>query len=329
MKPSKLCIFCFRNDTEVEFTREHIIPQNIGGTLFIDDVCRTCNSGLGDNLDVELLKHLGIIEAFENLQIRYDKEGILRSYYNITGHSDAIELPFTFIDGNFKMLPQNQPGGSLIIPEEDYEKTIRKSVSRDKYLKSIKMPKDSIEDAIKKLSEEYAQIEVGKIINAPRIGRALKKRRDKFRIKIEPKSTPQIERLLAKIFYELLFLVGGGIIFEKTRELEPLYDFINTGKKSDLIFISNINTEKENYVPIHVIQFIFDHSYQKMRIGFFGKIAYQFTYVGLRYKDFWKETEEKFDVQNIIGVHYEQQLDKQTKNFCFISEDGAIIRWKK
>lgn len=73
-KPTKLCIFCLRNDTEVEFTREHIIPQNIGGTLFIDDVCRTCNSEMGDNLDADILKHKGIIDAFDSLNIEYDKK---------------------------------------------------------------------------------------------------------------------------------------------------------------------------------------------------------------------------------------------------------------
>jgi hypothetical protein len=329
MIPSKLCIFCFRNDTEVEFTREHIIPKNIGGTLLIDDVCRICNSRLGENLDVEILKHLGIIKAFDSLEIKYDRAGILKNYYKITGHSNNIELPFTFINGEYKMLPQNQLDGSLILPEEDYEKILRKSVYRDKILKSIKMPQNNIETEIKKISKDYSKSDVGEIINAPRIGRSLKKRRDKFKIKIEPKSQSQIDRLLAKIFYEFLFLIGGKIIFKKAKELEPVYDFINTGKKSDLIFISNINTEKESYVPIHVIQFIFDYSYQKMRIGFFGKIAYEFTYIGLRYKDFWEELEEKFSVKNIIGIHYEQHLYRKTRNFWFISDDGSIVSWKK
>lgn len=52
-----------------------------------------------------------------------------------------------------------------------------------------------------------------------------------------------------------------------------------------------------------MIQFIFDYSYQIMRVGFFGKIAYQFTYINLRYKDFWKEIEKQFGLEDVKGVH--------------------------
>ncbi len=328
MKPTKLCIFCFKNDTEVEFTKEHIIPQNIGGTLYIEDVCKICNSGLGSKIDSEILKHLSILEAFDKLKIKYNKEGILKNYYKMTGHSDNFELPFTYTDGKFIMLPKNQPDGSVIMPEIDYEKTLRISVSRDKKLQTLNLSPDEIEKEVKKMTTDYSKIDVGEITNSSKIGRAIKKRRDKFKIKIEPKSTPQIERLLAKIFYEFLFFTGNKIIFEKAAELEPIYNFINNGEKSNLIFISNINTKNESYVPIHFVQFIFDYSFQKMRIGFFGKIAYEFTYIGLRYKDFWKEIEENFSVKNIIGIHYEQDLDNKTKNFWFIAEDGSIMRWK-
>lgn len=99
------------------------------------------------------------------------------------------------------------------------------------------MPKENIQSELKQLSSEYSKSDVGKIVDAPNIGKALKKRRDKFKIKIEPKSTPKIDRLFAKIFYEFLFLINGKITFEKVEELEPIYNFINAGIKSDKVFI--------------------------------------------------------------------------------------------
>jgi len=50
----KYCIFCFRNNKEIQFTREHIIPQNVGGNLFIDEVCEKCNSSLGQYIDIQI-----------------------------------------------------------------------------------------------------------------------------------------------------------------------------------------------------------------------------------------------------------------------------------
>lgn len=49
------CIIC-REDNK-ELSDEHVIPESIGGYYHIYNVCKTCNSKLGDHVDKHLLDH--------------------------------------------------------------------------------------------------------------------------------------------------------------------------------------------------------------------------------------------------------------------------------
>ncbi len=87
---SKACIFCSRTDLETNFSDEHIIPESIGGRLVLDQVCAECNSGLGHDVDPEILKIPEVLKALEYLDIPHAREGILRSYYNIEGETQDL-----------------------------------------------------------------------------------------------------------------------------------------------------------------------------------------------------------------------------------------------
>lgn len=60
------CIFCLRVPTTEPFSIEHIFPEAIGGTLTVRDVCQSCNSLLGrevdalltDNVLIQFKRHL-------------------------------------------------------------------------------------------------------------------------------------------------------------------------------------------------------------------------------------------------------------------------------
>lgn len=49
------CIICHQDD--VELSDEHVIPDAIGGYYHIYNVCKECNSKLGESVDIHLLKH--------------------------------------------------------------------------------------------------------------------------------------------------------------------------------------------------------------------------------------------------------------------------------
>ena len=47
----KKCIICKKIKEDGEFNKEHIIPESIGGSLTIENVCKECNSKLGEEID--------------------------------------------------------------------------------------------------------------------------------------------------------------------------------------------------------------------------------------------------------------------------------------
>ena len=49
------CIFCFPNPLNTVLSREHVIPEAIGGSLVIDSVCKDCNDRLGSEVDTHLV----------------------------------------------------------------------------------------------------------------------------------------------------------------------------------------------------------------------------------------------------------------------------------
>ena len=51
----KKCIICKKIKNDEEFNNEHIIPESIGGSLTIDNVCKECNTKLGDEIDSKII----------------------------------------------------------------------------------------------------------------------------------------------------------------------------------------------------------------------------------------------------------------------------------
>lgn len=61
------CIICHRDG--VDLSDEHVIPDAIGGYYHIYNVCKKCNSNLGDHVDIHLLKQWMIIGARNNKRL--------------------------------------------------------------------------------------------------------------------------------------------------------------------------------------------------------------------------------------------------------------------
>jgi hypothetical protein len=85
------CIFCFRDDSKISFSKEHLIPGSLGGELILhDSVCSECNSTLGADIDHEILKQADIIAAIERLGFPYSRARLLNQNYKIRGISGGI-----------------------------------------------------------------------------------------------------------------------------------------------------------------------------------------------------------------------------------------------
>jgi HNH endonuclease len=72
LRPPRLCIYCGQEFKNVR-RGEHIVPNAIGGTLTVSDVCKEkkvcqqCNTGILSDLDNELCRQsfLSVVAATE------------------------------------------------------------------------------------------------------------------------------------------------------------------------------------------------------------------------------------------------------------------------
>lgn len=55
MPDMRICIICGRAKSDSEFNEEHVVPEALGGTLVLNDVCTSCNSDLGSQVDSHLV----------------------------------------------------------------------------------------------------------------------------------------------------------------------------------------------------------------------------------------------------------------------------------
>jgi len=322
-----MCIFCRRTDNEVKFNREHIIPENIGGKLFLDDsVCEDCNSKLGTRVDSETLKLPDILKAFDKLNIPHDKDGILSKHYNVTGQLGGIELKFGRVkDNDFVFPPQRLADGSLMAPEEYYFNSLEKVAMRDTRLQEASLTLQQIRDELESLRRSCENARGGDKVDCPRLGIAVRKHSDQLHIEVAPRNKANINPLIAKIAYEMFFVCGGAEWFSKENsELRHLLlDSIVKMKIQRGVFVMRAEASMADYAPVHLIRIEPHSGLTILRVVFFGHIEYVLTARPLS-SDFVSNLKRSLQIDNLRAFVYQQQLDKLVKSFWSLTNDGEI-----
>jgi hypothetical protein len=322
-----MCIFCGRTDNDVKFNREHIIPESLGGILFLDGVvCVDCNSKLGTLVDAEALKLPDVLEAFEKLNIPHDGGGILNRHYNVTGQFFGIELKYGKVkDNDFVFPPQRLPDGSLITPEKHYSSLLEKIVIRDKRLQSVGLSLQQIKDELVNLCSSYENARGGDVVDCPRLGIALRKHSEQLRIEVSPRGKANVKPLIAKIAYEMLFLCGGAELFSKENsELRQLLlDSIDTMETKRGIFVMRVEPSMADHAPVHLIRLEPRNGLTILRVVFFGHIEYVLTARPLS-SGFVDSLKRMLQTDNLRAIVYQQQLDKPVRSFWTVNGDGEI-----
>jgi hypothetical protein len=323
----QICIYCTRTDNETTFSREHIIPQNIGGSLFFDDyVCRGCNSSLGANVDVEILKVPEVIDAFESLRIPYDRFGILKRHYNVIGSFDSIELRGRLTRKGFEFSPQTMPDGSMVAPEQRFPEPLTKSLSRDPDLARSGIPPEEVKAEIQNLLEAYANANPGETVHSPRLRRTLVKRSSKLKVKLTARDEPRVNPLIAKIAYEFLFLLGGRHLFEadNAETCDFLLDAI-AGKTVQGLSVHRLQPHNRGYQPFHIVHIKNEPNFLCVRILFFSSIYFVLISQPVSPVMF-AELSDKMNA-TVAGVEFQQCLDRNAKAFWAVMEDGTVKRF--
>lgn len=125
---------------------EHVIPDAIGGSLIINDVCKTCNSLLGSNIDVHLVSNF-LIEMK-----RFDK--------NLLGRRKNLKFPLSkgeLKPGSGKFVLWNPIAATeKRLKLERYIRFIKVKDGTARLLVSLDIPEvESLPVIIKKMTEKY------------------------------------------------------------------------------------------------------------------------------------------------------------------------------
>jgi hypothetical protein len=127
------CVLCL--DDKLPLSEEHIFPESAGGRLKKPILCETCNSKIGNYIDVPFLdlKHIQLARSI--LQIPSKQSGNIPIAFDDTYTANGINGPFKMkLDNNFQPIAIPQAPNIQVNGNDE----ISISLSRDKkYSKEI------------------------------------------------------------------------------------------------------------------------------------------------------------------------------------------------
>lgn len=274
----RICIFCQDRGRPLEFSREHVIPESIEGQLVIcNSVCIECNSKLGSHVDVQIQREPSIIEALNTMGRHAQIERVLRHNFTTLMESPAgTKLIARCVEGTVAPIPQPHPFYSMIYPENEARRILNKKVDR------------AVRDG--RLSSEEAAIENNRFAgweNTARpgdtfdtaLGPSIKIHREPFRVVHKAKEKARTRKLIAKMAYEFMFLLGGHS-FLQDNVFSALRDCINEPSPHvSPVFCERIQAT-ESALPTlhHSILFMRQKSGRPLVVvGFYGSVQYLLT----------------------------------------------------
>ncbi|MCA6926042.1 HNH endonuclease [Pectobacterium versatile] len=166
------CIICLK-EKEL-FSKEHVIPEVLGGVYIINSVCKTCNSKLGNEVDIKIIDEFASIN-FRNEHELKGKSGKLplvfpgtfnnllneNEKYRFT-HEENGSITPTLIRGDVHIEKDNTEENKFHIKicfdesmsKEEMEKQAKKIIEKE--MKRRKMKFDIINQNIKKIDSEVS-----------------------------------------------------------------------------------------------------------------------------------------------------------------------------
>jgi hypothetical protein len=273
------CIVCAKNaaqralrcpDTAI-FTKEHLIPEALGGRLICYFLCKHCNSSLGHQLEAHLKEDARIRMAIENL-----KDSLPNLWKSMTEGQHYVAKATNGLfkakvrNGQIRLDTSTQADGSLICPSDQAPKKIRTNLERNGATQSeIAEALDHLEDI-----QEGSRVKVAKGLEVLKF----------TSIDLYPKlNSIGIEPCaLLKIAYEYLALNFGKTIFHEYFDI--VREGLRSGKLPACCLVEEMRTQNREYQPIHGIAGKTINSGLVVKIRIFGYLSYNVTFLKLSTK---------------------------------------------
>jgi hypothetical protein len=319
------CIICGEIKKKSKFNREHIIPQNIGGTLYVDNVvCKSCNSSFGSEVDNEILFFPETLSAFKELDLAHNEDKIISASSNLIGQCGDLTLKHGRPkQGKIYFPSQKVSDGSMLIPTNEFNEYIEKLLNREKRNLFSDLQETEIIKKLNQIQSLHSGSDVDSELKIPELGLTIKKRSAVLVPQIIPKKKLDPKRLLHKIAYEFLFFLAGREIFcEENGELiSPILSFIQDPTTQGLDYF-RVNPYFSEFRPNHYISLKFIDSVTIFRFSFFSKL--DFTLIGKPLgKEFARMMNFNLKTDNVNGIVYQQELKVPHKTFWAYKSDGT------
>ena len=265
--PTPRCIICGSGDS---ITKEHLIPECLGGKLTAEFLCKNCNSNLGHQEESLVRKDPQIRLLIERLASkRPDLADNLRKGLEYIGQSEQGEVRGYMQNEEFIVKRKQLGDGSLIVPPGESLDHVKRMAEREG-----RGPLFYIDDDLARLSPGES-IEAAPGIEITNWGVD----------SVKPDlSGPVIEPVVpAKIAFEFLALHSGDKIYKNPLPLASIRRQLLEGELS----VGDIHVERliaQNVRLFHGLAFEGNDPGAKVQIRLFGQLAFrvQFRHLAIR-----------------------------------------------
>ena len=260
------CIICGSTD---EITKEHLIPEHLGGKITAIFLCRNCNSTLGHHVECDILQDPIIRQILDN-HIANEKPELaekMRSRLEYIGLGEHGSVSGYIKEGTFTVNEQTLEDGSLISPPKKSIKHLQTIADRDGRGRLIISEND-----LNKLPQ-------GKIVE---VANGLWIRNCKVDT-IQPKLRGIVINPVVpmKIAFEFLALHCGDAIYENSPQLNSIRNQITN---RTILAGEDIHVERlvaQNDRLFHGLAFEGNHPGAQVQIRIFGSLGFRVSFRNL------------------------------------------------
>ena len=311
------CTFCGKvlPRDEEKCSREHVIPEFIGGSLVIRDVCAQCNSHLGEHVDHLILEDPRIINAVNSLDLHELRQKIAERGRTVGKDTvSGAKVEGIVVSGHPKLCTHKIEPDVIIAPEEEAKAILIKQVERDERLNwSSEKVKAHVENHV---WSEYLKLSFGEERNFPEIGRTLRRGRVGNFV-TNPKWSPNAaHRLVAKIIFEICHYTLDWPLLQAVIEDLNWYGAFAYGEKQEEEgrIYQRIQDEIPSTAYHHLIQILFYDRSIAVDVDFFQSVNFRGELHPKR-----KYTLTKYEGEEIEGIGIAMTFEPSKQHEKFIA----------
>ena len=264
------CILCLK---AAELTREHIIPEALGGRLWSRFLCHYCNSTVGSEVEGAARTDPLVRTAVSGLADQIPELAAQLTHKQAhLSYSRAGTAPGYVHNGRFIVHARKESDGSLVQTTEQARKTVqtilrRRGCDKGPILEAIERFDQARED-------QKVEIHPGLEVVKWSIER------------IEPditKSPPMNALVPLKMAFEFLACHLGAAIYDTSEQLDEIRRVLAEGDtESECIRVERLHAERNQ--AFHGLCFEGNKPCAQVQIRLFGRLAFRVYFVRLAVK---------------------------------------------